>query len=56
MSRPALLFYQVMWRWCCWCCGSLQHMPVFGVVLLPPFFFSNPLDVGSQIVAGSRPA
>ena len=25
-------------------------VPVFGHVLLPPFFFSNPVDVGSQIV------
>ena len=24
--------------------------PVFGSVLLPPFFFSNPVDVGAQIV------
>jgi NitT/TauT family transport system permease protein len=26
-------------------------VPVFGRILLPPFFFSNPVDVGSQIVA-----
>jgi NitT/TauT family transport system permease protein len=26
-------------------------VPVFGRMLLPPFFFSNPVDVGSQIVA-----
>jgi NitT/TauT family transport system permease protein len=25
-------------------------VPVFGHLLLPPFFFSNPLDVGSQIL------
>ena len=25
-------------------------VPVFGRMLLPPFFFSNPVDVGSQIV------
>src|SRR5665647_3367778 len=24
-------------------------VPVFGRMLLPPFFFSNPVDVGSQI-------
>jgi NitT/TauT family transport system permease protein len=24
--------------------------PVFGVILLPPFFFSNPVEVGQQIV------
>ena len=28
----------------------LSTVPVFGHVLLPPFFFSNPIDVGSQIV------
>jgi NitT/TauT family transport system permease protein len=26
-------------------------VPLFGRLLLPPFFFSNPVDVGSQIVA-----
>src|ERR1700731_2167602 len=25
-------------------------VPIFGRMLLPPFFFSNPVDVGSQIV------
>src|SRR5438105_3428165 len=25
-------------------------MPIFGRMLLPPFFFSNPVDVGSQIL------
>lgn len=29
----------------------LTTVPIFGRMLLPPFFFSNPLDVGSQIVA-----
>ena len=28
----------------------LATVPVFGHLLLPPFFFSNPLDVGSQIL------
>src|ERR1700736_3426218 len=28
----------------------LATVPIFGPVLLPPFFFSNPIDVGSQIV------
>src|SRR4051794_25796103 len=28
----------------------LATVPVFGRILLPPFFFSNPIDVGSQIV------
>src|SRR4051794_2834768 len=29
----------------------LATVPVFGRMLLPPFFFSNPVDVGSQILA-----
>ena len=28
----------------------LSTYPIFGVVVLPPFFFSNPVDVASQIV------
>ncbi len=28
----------------------LATVPIFGRTLLPPFFFSNPVDVGSQIV------
>ncbi len=29
----------------------LSTYPIFGHVVLPPFFFSNPVDVGKQIVA-----
>jgi NitT/TauT family transport system permease protein len=29
----------------------LATVPIFGRIVLPPFFFSNPVDVGSQIVA-----
>src|SRR5260370_23414624 len=29
----------------------LASVPIFGKMWLPPFFFSNPVDVGSQIVA-----
>jgi NitT/TauT family transport system permease protein len=51
MSRAALLLCQLMvaavvlglWQ-------GLATVPVFGRVLLPPFFFSNPVDVGSQII------
>ena len=51
MSRSGLLFCQVavavvglaLWQ-------LLATVPVFGRILLPPFFFSNPVDVGSQIV------
>ena len=51
MSRLMLLVCQVavavvglaLWQ-------LLATVPVFGRILLPPFFFSNPVDVGSQIV------
>src|SRR5437868_14833381 len=51
MSRITLLSLQLLvavvalalWQF-------FATVPVFGKVLLPPFFFSNPLDVGSQIV------
>src|SRR5438093_6506504 len=51
MSRLTLLFWQLMvavvalslWQF-------LATVPVFDRILLPPFFFSNPVDVGSQIV------
>jgi NitT/TauT family transport system permease protein len=51
MSRIKLLLLQVLvavaaiglWQF-------LTTVPVFGRILLPPFFFSNPLDVGRQIV------
>ena len=52
MKRPLLLLCQVLvavvavglWH-------VLTTIPVFGRILLPPFFFSNPVDVFSQIVA-----
>src|SRR5437764_13230740 len=51
MSRIKLLSLQVMvavvalslWQF-------LATVPVFGRMILPPFFFSNPVDVFSQIV------
>jgi NitT/TauT family transport system permease protein len=51
MSRPVLLLCQLLvavaglalWH-------VLTTVPIFGRVLLPPFFFSNPMDVASQIV------
>ena len=51
MSRWTLLALQllvaivglVLWQ-------VFTTVPVFGRILLPPFFFSNPIDVGSQIV------
>src|SRR5260370_39636441 len=50
MSRLMLLLCQLLvavvalslWQ-------LLATVPVFGRLLLPPFFFSNPVDVGSQI-------
>lgn len=52
MTRPVLLLCQVLvavvviglWH-------LLTTVPVFGRILLPPFFFSNPWDVASQIVS-----
>jgi NitT/TauT family transport system permease protein len=52
MSRIGLLSLQLLvaiavlalWQ-------LLASVPVFGKMLLPPFFFSNPVDVFSQIVA-----
>jgi NitT/TauT family transport system permease protein len=51
MSRPQLTALQIMvavvgialWY-------ALTTYPVFGKILLPPFFFSNPVDVADQIV------
>src|SRR3954465_15585003 len=51
MSRVRLVSLQVLvaivalavWQ-------LLATVPVFGRLLLPPFFFSNPIDVGSQII------
>src|SRR5882757_2931350 len=51
MSRLMLLLCQLLvavvflglWQ-------LLGTVPVFGRILLPPFFFSNPVDAGSQIV------
>src|SRR5260370_14632600 len=50
MSRVMLLVCQLLvavvalglWQ-------LLATVPIFGRTLLPPFFFSNPVDVGSQI-------
>jgi NitT/TauT family transport system permease protein len=52
MSRIGLLSLQLLvaivalalWQF-------LATVPVFGKILLPPFFFSNPVDVGGQIVS-----
>ena len=51
MSRLTLLACQILvavvalalWQ-------LLATVPILGRILLPPFFFSNPVDVGSQIV------
>lgn len=50
MSRLTLLSLQLLVAVVCivlW--QLLATVPVFGHILLPPFFFSNPVDVGSQI-------
>lgn len=51
MSRVTLLALQVLVAIVCivlW--QLLSTVPVFGKILLPPFFFSNPVDVFEQIV------
>lgn len=51
MSRITLLGLQVLVAIVCivlW--QVLSTVPVFGKILLPPFFFSNPIDVFEQIV------
>jgi len=50
MSRLMLLAYQLLVAVVClglW--QLLATVPIFGHMLLPPFFFSNPVNVGSQI-------
>jgi NitT/TauT family transport system permease protein len=51
MSRLSLLVLQIL---VAVAAVALWHVlttyPVFGKILLPPFFFSNPVDVASQIV------
>lgn len=52
MSRPTLLVLQILVAvafFAIW--YALTTWPIFGVVVLPPFFFSNPVDVIKQIVA-----
>ena len=51
MSRVTLLALQVLVAVVCivlW--QMLSTVPIFGKILLPPFFFSNPVDVFEQIV------
>ncbi len=51
MSRVILLALQVLVAVVCLALWQvLATVPIFGRILLPPFFFSNPVDVGSQIV------
>ncbi|MDX3966738.1 MAG: ABC transporter permease [Bradyrhizobium sp.] len=51
MSRVTLLALQILVAIVCLALWQLlATVPVFGKILLPPFFFSNPVDVFSQIV------
>ncbi len=51
MSRVTLLALQVLVAIVCIALWQLlSTVPVFGKILLPPFFFSNPVDVFDQIV------
>src|SRR5579864_6302026 len=50
MSRPMLLACQLLVSVVCVALWQLlSTVPVFGHMVMPPFFFSNPVDVGSQI-------
>ena len=51
MSRLTLLACQLLVAVVALALWQLfASVPLFGRVLLPPFFFSNPVDVASQIV------
>jgi NitT/TauT family transport system permease protein len=51
MSRMTLLALQVLVAIVCIAMWQLlSTVPIFGKILLPPFFFSNPVDVLEQIV------
>ncbi|MGY4364751.1 ABC-type nitrate/sulfonate/bicarbonate transport system permease component [Bradyrhizobium sp. LB1.3] len=51
MSRVTLLALQILVAIVCLVLWQLlTTVPVFGKILLPPFFFSNPVDVFAQIV------
>jgi NitT/TauT family transport system permease protein len=51
MSRVTLLALQVLVAVVCLALWQvLATVPIFGRILLPAFFFSNPVDVGGQIV------
>ena len=51
MSRLTLLALQVLVAVICIALWQvLATVPVFGRIVLPPFFFSNPVDVFSQIL------
>jgi NitT/TauT family transport system permease protein len=52
MSKLALLALQLMVAVIVLAIWQLfSTVPVFGKILLPPFFFSNPVDVFSQVIA-----
>jgi NitT/TauT family transport system permease protein len=52
MNRAGLLLCQILVAVVALALWQLfATVPVFGRLLLPPFFFSNPVDVGSQIIA-----
>src|ERR1700688_1610926 len=51
MSRLTLLCFQLLVAVVVLALWQLfATVPVFGRMLLPPFFFSNPVDIGSQIL------
>src|ERR1700741_4583140 len=51
MSRLTLLSLQVLVAVVALALWQLfASVPIFGHMLLPPFFFSTPVDIGSQII------
>ncbi|MGH6738968.1 MAG: ABC transporter permease, partial [Bradyrhizobium sp.] len=51
MSRLALLSLQLLVAIVALALWQLfSTVPVFGKILLPPFFFSNPIDVFGQVI------
>src|SRR5262249_60788847 len=50
MSRLSLLVFQLLVAVVVITLWYVFTRPIFGVTVLPPFFFSNPVDVAARIV------
>ena len=56
MSQIKVLSLQVLVAVVAMVADVLTTVPIGGVKLLPPFFFSNPEEVAARVVDGSRRA